>query len=101
MDCGVWNPQASLSAAHEWWDYNVKLFNQQAMQASVTYGQAKLTLGLMVAISLALGCAAAVTIARSITAPLARAVALTATVPQMSVSFPPVSQRRWPTRSWD
>ncbi|WP_164963566.1 methyl-accepting chemotaxis protein [Rubrivivax sp. JA1026] len=66
--------EAAQTALGRWWDYNVKLSEQQAERAAATYSSARLALIVMVVAAFALGIGAAVLITRSIVRPLHRAV---------------------------
>ena len=68
------------AAVQDWWDYNVQLSDNEARSSKETYFSAKLALGAMVVLALALGSAAAVVITRSITGPIGRAVQVATTV---------------------
>ena len=72
--------QKAVEAAEKWWAVNGDLADEQQTNASNTYTNAKLTLGLMVVAALGLGIAAAIVITRSITTPIAHAVHLAETV---------------------
>ena len=72
--------EIAVDAVDQWWDFNVKLSNEQSANAQSTYSNAKATLLALVAAALALGIFAAVMITRSIVAPLRRAVKLASTV---------------------
>jgi len=72
--------QKAAEAAEQWWHINSGLADEQQTNASNTYTNAKLTLGLMVVAALGLGIAAAIVITRSITTPIAHAVHLAETV---------------------
>ncbi len=71
---------ASLEVAKRWWAYNVKLAKEQNAAAEATHRSALWSLGLMVAVALALGAAAAYVTTRSITTPLQRAVEVASAV---------------------
>ena len=62
------------------WAYNVKLSNDETVQAQNTYRQAKIALPVIVLAALALGLGIALLITRSITQPLSLAVKLSAAV---------------------
>jgi methyl-accepting chemotaxis protein len=68
------------ASVRDWWDYNVRLSDNETKASQETYANAKLTLIAMVVAALALGSFAAVTITRSITVPIGRAVAVASTV---------------------
>jgi methyl-accepting chemotaxis protein len=68
------------AAVQDWWNYNVKLSDDETAKSGQTYADAKIALAVMVVIALALGGAAAVLITRSITVPIERAVQVATTV---------------------
>ncbi|WP_200232377.1 methyl-accepting chemotaxis protein, partial [Rubrivivax gelatinosus] len=74
------------AAIGAWWDYNVKLSQEQTTTAEATYSSAKLVLGTMVLVALGLGIGAAVLITRSIVRPIRRAVDVAAAVAQGDLS---------------
>ncbi|MBG6081696.1 methyl-accepting chemotaxis protein [Rubrivivax gelatinosus] len=78
--------EAAHAAVGRWWDYNLKLSNQQAETAKSTYSEARIALIAMVVAAFALGIAAAVLITRSIVRPVRRAVEVAAVVAEGDLS---------------
>jgi len=78
--------EAAHSAVGRWWDYNVKLAQEQATTATQTYANARMALLAMVVTAFALGIAAAIVITRSIVAPVRRAVELAGAVAEGDLS---------------
>ncbi len=70
----------AMGAVDHWWEYNVKLSNEQDSTAQSTFKSAKATLLALVAAALALGVAAAVLITKSVVVPIRRAVQLASSV---------------------
>ena len=68
------------AAVQDWWNYNVKLSDDETAASRSTYSTARIVLGAIVAAALALGGAAAWLITRSIVGPIGRAVQLATTV---------------------
>jgi len=64
---------AVQAAVDRWWDYNVKLSDQQAKVSAATVQNAYWTLGIGMAVALVVGVLAALLITRSITQPIQRA----------------------------
>ncbi|MBZ8143290.1 methyl-accepting chemotaxis protein, partial [Rubrivivax gelatinosus] len=79
--------EAAHAALGQWWDYNVKLAQEQTVTAAGTYSSAKLALGTMVLVALVLGIGAAVLITRSIVRPIRHAVDVAAAVAQGDLSL--------------
>ncbi|BAL95101.1 methyl-accepting chemotaxis protein [Rubrivivax gelatinosus] len=77
---------AVQTAITQWWDYNVKLAQEQATTAANTSSTAKLALGAMTLVALVLGVVAALLITRSIVRPVRRAVEVAAAVAEGDLS---------------
>jgi methyl-accepting chemotaxis protein len=68
--------QDTREALGAWWNHDVKAANDEAAAAVAAYREAMLEIAALAGVALVLGAAAAVFITRTITAPIARAVAL-------------------------